>query len=211
LDKGGRLLLMLEPDPAPSFSDWLDEWGLEAKPGMVVEPANNILGDPAAIFAFGFRFHDITRPFQKAQSEAVLFITARPIKRKTNVPSGVILTELIETSAASWREEKLQGVVRKDPDEESGPFILAAAVEKSVTDKKKMRAVVLADSDFAANQFIRNLLNGASLPIVSTGLPRKMFCLTFHRRMNHRKHFSLAVNKLSSPSFGASSSYRWQS
>jgi ABC-type uncharacterized transport system involved in gliding motility auxiliary subunit len=161
LDKGGKLLLMLEPDPAPSFSDWLDEWGLEAKPGMVVEPANNILGDPAAIFAFGFRFHDITRPFQKAQSEAVLFITARPIKRKTNVPSGVNLAELIETSAASWREEKLQGMVRKDPDEESGPFILAAAVEKSVTDKKKMRAVVLADSDFAANQFIRNLLNGA--------------------------------------------------
>jgi hypothetical protein len=73
------------------------------------------------------------------------------------------LTELIETSAASWREEKLQGVIRKDPDEESGPFILAAAVEKSVTDKKKMRAVVLADSDFVANQFIfiSNLLNGS--------------------------------------------------
>ncbi|MQK95185.1 hypothetical protein EI021_27775, partial [Escherichia coli] len=50
LDKGGRLLLMLEADPAPSFSDWLDEWGLEAKSGMVVEPANNILGDAAAIF-----------------------------------------------------------------------------------------------------------------------------------------------------------------
>ena len=161
LDKGGRLLLMVEPEPAPSFSDWLDEWGLEAKPGLVVEPANNIIGDPAAIFAFGFRFHDITRPFQKAQSEAVLFITARPIKRKTNTPSGVVLTELIETSAASWREEKLQGDVRKDPGEESGPFILAAAVEKSVTDKKKMRVVVLADSDFASNQFIRNLLNGA--------------------------------------------------
>ena len=161
LDKGGRLLLMLEPDPAPSFNDWLDEWGLEAKPGMVVEPANNILGDAAAIFAFGFRFHDITRPFQKAQAEAVLFVTARPLKRKTNTPSGVTLTELIETSASSWREEKLQGFIRKDPNEESGPFILAAAVEKSVTDKKKMRAIVLADSDFATNQFVRNLLNGA--------------------------------------------------
>jgi len=161
LDKGGRLLLMLEPDPAPSFSDWLDEWGLEAKSGIVVEPANNILGDAAAIFAFGFRFHDVTRPFQKAQREAVLFITARPLKRRTETPSGVILTELIETSASSWREEKFQGVVKKDPNEESGPFILAAAVEKSVTDKKKMRAIVLADSDFATNQFIRNLLNGA--------------------------------------------------
>ncbi|MCS7193213.1 MAG: GldG family protein, partial [Armatimonadetes bacterium] len=161
LDKGGKIMLMLEPEPAPSFSDWLDEWGLEAKTGMVVEPANNILADAAAIFTFGFRFHDITRPFQKARQEAVLFITARPIKRKTQTPSGVTLTELIETSASSWREEKLQGVVRKEPDEESGPFILAAAVEKNVTGKKKMRVVVIADSDFATNQFIRNLLNGA--------------------------------------------------
>ena len=161
LDKGGRLLLMLEPDPAPSFSDWLDEWGLETKAGIVVEPANNILGDAAAIFAFGFRFHDITRPFQKARQEAVLFVTARPLKRKSNVPPKVTLTELIETSSTSWREENFKGIVRKDPNEESGPFVLAAAVEKSGNDKKKMRAVVLADSDFASNQFVRNLLNGA--------------------------------------------------
>lgn len=161
LEKGGRLLLMLEPAPAPSFSDWLDEWGLEPKPGVVVEPANNILGDPAAIFAVGFRPHDITRPFQKARSELVLFITACPLKRKTTQPSGVILTELIETSASSWREEKFEGMVRRDPNEESGPFVLAAAVEKSTAGKKKMRAVILADSDFASNRFIRNLLNGA--------------------------------------------------
>ncbi len=161
LDKGGRLLLMLEPDPAPSFSDWLDEFGLEAKAGTVVEPANNILGDAAAIFAFGFRFHDITRPFQKARQEAVLFITARPLKRKSNLPSGVTLTELIETSPTSWREEKFQGEVRRDPNEESGPFVLAAAVEKTVGDKKKMRAVVIADSDFCSNAYIQNLLNGA--------------------------------------------------
>lgn len=161
LDKGGRLLLALEPDPAPSFNDWLEEWGLEAKSGIVVEPANNILGDAAAIFAFGFRFHDVTRPFQKARQEAVLFITARPLKRKTDGTTSVTLTELIETSASSWREEKFQGVVKKDPNEESGPFILAAAVEKSATKKKKTRVVVIADSDFASNQFIRNLLNGA--------------------------------------------------
>ncbi|GBC97632.1 hypothetical protein HRbin17_00120 [bacterium HR17] len=161
LDKGGRLLLMLEPDPAPSFQDWLDAWGLEALKGTVVEPANNILQDAAAIFAFSFRFHDITRPFQRARQEAVLFITARPLKRKTNVPSGITLTELIETSAASWQELNFQGVVRKEPNETGGPFVLAAAVEKNGTDKKKMRAVVLADSDFCTNRFVRNLLNGA--------------------------------------------------
>ncbi len=161
LDKGGRLLLMLEPDPAQSFSDWLDEFGLETKSGTVVEPAQNILGDAAAIFAFGFRFHDITRPFQKARQEAVLFITARPLKRKSNLPSGVTLTELIETSPTSWREERFQGEVRRDPNEESGPFVLAAAVEKTVSDKKKLRAVVIADSDFCSNAYIQNLLNGA--------------------------------------------------
>jgi ABC-type uncharacterized transport system involved in gliding motility auxiliary subunit len=162
LDKGGRLLLMLEPDPAPGFSDWLNEWGLETKVGAVVEPANNILGDAAAIFAFGFRPHDITQPFQKAgqATQAVLFVTARPLKRKSNVPSGVTLTELIETSPSSWREEKLQGAVQKEPNEESGPFILAAAVEKATNGKRKMRAVVLADSDFCTNRFIRNLSNG---------------------------------------------------
>jgi ABC-type uncharacterized transport system involved in gliding motility auxiliary subunit len=162
LDKGGRLLLMLEPDPAPGFADWLNEWGLETKVGAVVEPANNILGDAAAIFAFGFRPHDITQPFQKAgqATQAVLFITARPLKRKSNVPSGVTLTELIETSPSSWREEKLQGAVQKEPNEESGPFILAAAVEKATDSKRKMRAVVLADSDFCTNRFIRNLSNG---------------------------------------------------
>lgn len=161
LDKGGRLLLMLEPDPAPGFADWLREWGLETKSGAVVEPANNILGDAAAIFAFGFRPHDITQPFQKAGQEAVLFVTARPLKRKSDVPTGVTLTELIETSPSSWREERLQGAVRKDPNEESGPFVLAAAVEKTVGEKRKMRAVILADSDFCSNRFIRNLRNGA--------------------------------------------------
>ncbi len=161
LSKGGRLLLMLEPDPAPGFSDWLEEWGLETKPGTVVEPANNILGDAAAIFAFEFRFHDVTRPFQRARQEAVLFVTARPLKRKTNVPTGVTLTELVETSSISWREENFRGAVRRDAGEETGPFVLAAAVEKNASDKKKARIVVIADSDFATNRVIQNLLNGA--------------------------------------------------
>lgn len=161
LEKGGRLLLMLEPAPAPSFSDWLDEWGLQTAKGIIVEPANNILGDAAAIFAFGFQFHDITRPFKKAGEEATLLITACPLKRKKETPSGVTLTELIETSPSSWREENFKGVVQKEPGEESGPFVLAAAVEKSVSDKKKMRAVVIADSDFCTNRFIQNLRNGA--------------------------------------------------
>jgi ABC-type uncharacterized transport system involved in gliding motility auxiliary subunit len=37
---------------------------------------------------------------------------------------------------------------------------LAAAVEKATDSKRKMRAVVLADSDFCTNRFIRNLSNG---------------------------------------------------
>ncbi len=160
LSKGGKLMLMLEPDPAPNFSDWLDQWGLQTNPGWVVEPANNIFGDAAAIFAGDFRFHDITQPFRKAGQEVVLFITARPLKRKNQTPSGVTLSELIETSSTSWRETELRGVVKKDPGEESGPFILAAAIEKSVSDKKKQRVVVAADSDFFANGLWRNVSNG---------------------------------------------------
>ncbi|MCS7223160.1 MAG: GldG family protein [Armatimonadetes bacterium] len=161
LKKGGKLLLMLEPDPAPSFSDWLDQWGLQTNPGIVVEPENNIIADAAAVFALSFRFHDITRPFQKAQQEAVLFVTARPLKRKSQVPSGVTVSELIESSANSWREGELKGAVRKDQGEEGGPFILACAVEKTISDKKKQRTVVIADSDFFTNGLIANLRNGA--------------------------------------------------
>src|SRR5206468_10329903 len=110
--------------------------------------------------------HPITQRFS--------LLTAYPLARSTTIVSGGvnghIAQAVIESSARSWAETDLKGVLGSKPVEfnegkdRKGPVALAAAVAAAATDaaakptdggadapKPETRVVVFGDSDYASN------------------------------------------------------------
>jgi ABC-type uncharacterized transport system involved in gliding motility auxiliary subunit len=164
LSRGGKALVLIDPDPSPDLSNIVKPWGLQGKKGVVVEPSLNIFGDAASVAVQRFGSHDIVRPFTGGRTFLTFFVMARALKRTEKTPQDMTVTELFSTSADSWLESKFTGTVRRDPREEGGPFLLGAVVGPTVSGERakgKPRIVVIGDSDFAADAYVGNAGNGA--------------------------------------------------
>lgn len=159
LKGGGKALLMLDPKN-PDMSEVLDEYGIEVKSGYVFDIIV-FARDPRVLLIGNFEFHDITRPFMKARANALLLAECRALKKSENVPSGYTVTELLKTTSEAWLKKELTENIAPTKDDERGPFTIAIVVSPSSTAKgeKKMRLVVIGDSDFASNQFVTAFYN----------------------------------------------------
>ncbi len=181
LDKGGKLLLLLDPrdgaDAAPltGLVDLAHAWGIDAGDNVVVDVSSvgQMLGaGPSVPVVAQYADHPITDDFG--------LITAFPLARSvTPVDGGVngrVAQPIAMTSAQSWAETDMAGVfggkpVSRDANagDKEGPITLAAAVgidapgapePPSATPdqpapeaprKPQTRIVVFGDSDFVTN------------------------------------------------------------
>lgn len=168
LDRGGRLLIMVEPPPAPGFQDLLEDYGVEVHEDVVL--------DPEAFLARGFfaeistpviaedriKWHEITRPFQ-ARRVALFFPTVRSFKKEESLPSGVTVDSLLETTDQSWGETNLREPRFDEGVDPKGPLTIAVAIEKEAKggkeEERRTRIVVVGDADFSSNQFFRGTYN----------------------------------------------------
>jgi hypothetical protein len=185
LDAGGRALFFLDvefPQGAPStLSDFglgplLAPLGLTLDSDVVVDPKNALpMMGAETVFAKSFRSHPITKLLA---GMPVVFPLARSVSAAAAPVPGWKVTPLVETSPEGWGETNLKdleksGLPRKDDKDIKGPVSLAAAVEadeprQTVPDggakggdapKKKARAVVFGDADWASNAGIANAAN----------------------------------------------------
>ena len=140
---GGKAMLLLDP-PAPGAAD--DRTRLLDLAGEFgITPAGDVVIDASGVgrlFGFGveaplaasYGFHSITRGFETA---ATVFPLAQSLiaPELSERPEGLTLSELVETSEASWGErdaEELEsGEVAPDDDDRRGPLTLAWAVRIS--------------------------------------------------------------------------------
>jgi ABC-type uncharacterized transport system involved in gliding motility auxiliary subunit len=177
LDKGGKLLLELDPPqkvdspPLTNLIALAHDWGVTVGNDVVVDAsgAGRLIGTDASVpLAASYPSHPITQRFR--------LLTAYPLARSvTPIPGGVnghIAQGLVETSEQSWAETDIKGLlttgqVKLDVDkgDKPGPITLAAAVaapvtgaaatpkpdDKSDAPKPETRVVVVGDSDFAGN------------------------------------------------------------
>ena len=155
-DGKGRLAILLEPDPSPSFVDILRPRGIEPGAGRILDAsgAGSGLGLGAtAPFAMVYHDHPVTRGF----GAATFYEGARPLVVHDEAEYGGRPSALAQTSPRSFattRQEQIIGF--EEERDQRGPLTLAAVTSfKTGRFEDEARLAVFGDSDFVANSGIR--------------------------------------------------------
>jgi ABC-type uncharacterized transport system involved in gliding motility auxiliary subunit len=131
LNRGGNLLLMIDPNTDPKLNSLLQEWGVRLDNRLAVDVSGeSVVGlGPAAPLVTEYGQHPITKDFGNGNS---FYPIARPLEI-TSVP-GVQATPLLRTKPypSSWAEsdlqsEKLEFNADKDM---KGPLTLGVALTR---------------------------------------------------------------------------------
>ena len=171
LDRGGRLLLALDPLIEPvgtmrptRLEAMLGGRGVVVHDDLVVDPSRRLpFYDLSAVYLEDFPAHPVT---QGLEGFAVLFTVSRSL-----VAEGDGATALVQTSAEGWGETDLGMLLRGEPvafddADNPGPAVVGVAVEELAVagDDEEARAVeyrlvVFGDSDFLTDLDISNAGN----------------------------------------------------
>ena len=155
---GGRLALLLNPNPQQELRDFASDWWLTIDDGIVADPPSHVAPNV-----------DVPLVDRSRNAYGLLetyFPGVTAIEPASDVPEGVELAPIAWTTAGSWMERSRLGASDPvfDPDVDAvGPLALAASVERPVDPDAGVqmrsptsRLVIIGDSDFATNQHFRN-------------------------------------------------------
>lgn len=157
LERGGKAMLLIDPDTDPKLEDVLNAWGIQLGNNTVVDVSGVgrffQLG-PGAPLARTYGSHAITKDFDGT-------MTFFPMSRSVETTGGGSATDLMKTSEESWAETELTSdkVAFDEGKDKKGPITLGLAASKP-QGEAEARLVVIGDSDFAANQFVGVQRNG---------------------------------------------------
>ncbi len=156
-DAGGGVLLLAEPMTKSGIESLAARFGVEVLPGITADPQRK-LRSPLAILP-SFARHEIMDPLTQVQT-LVLFSKAVGLRIPAKLPDGVTVEPLMQTSAAGLELVDIKDGTA-DPESKkniAGPILVGVAIEKKVgAEGKSARAVVLGDSDFAANASMQEM------------------------------------------------------
>lgn len=139
LDRGGRMLWLLDPTLAPGgglvdlgLGEWLRGYGADLGDDVVFDPdqAMPFFG-AQTFFVQDYGDHPVTRALRQVEAP-VLLALARSVGESDGVPAGLEVTELLETDASGWGERSLDDLgaeLAPDDADLQGPVPLAVAVE----------------------------------------------------------------------------------
>ncbi|MFB2922661.1 MULTISPECIES: GldG family protein [Aerosakkonema] len=130
LDRGGSLLLALDPNTDPGLNTLLDEWGVKLENRLAVDASDDgrLIGlGPATPIVTNYGNHPITKNFGNGIS---FYQMARPLDIQPI--KGVEATPLLLTSQDSWAESDLENrELTFDPKQDrQGPLILGVALSR---------------------------------------------------------------------------------
>jgi len=176
LNRGGAVLLLLDPQQDSGLKNFLEDWGVDIRDDLVIDPLAKLFGsDYTTPIVSQMSDHAITREMRIQ----MIFPMLRSVKAITS--EGLETTELLFSGERSWAEKEYQsGKVRQDPGIDlQGPVPVAVAVSKTLgagepkaaepgesqkaddsPPAQKAHLVVIGDSEFASNQYISLYGNG---------------------------------------------------
>jgi ABC-type uncharacterized transport system involved in gliding motility auxiliary subunit len=153
---GRSLIYLIDPTVITQFNGSADplaiylasDWGINIQNDFIVDPGGQ---NPTYSIANDYGDSPIT---QKLQKIITIFPSARGISLSATPPAGVTLTGLVMTSASTWGETDLAGLVQSNVTfdasvDQPGPVTLAVAAENPQTHS---RVVVVGNSNFVINQ-----------------------------------------------------------
>ncbi|MGC8915658.1 MAG: GldG family protein [Thermoanaerobaculum sp.] len=202
LDKGGRLLALLDPvlpgrQQPSGLEELLAKKGIKLGNDLVVDPERRLpFFDLSAVFVNEFRAHPAVDPLR---GMAVLLPVARSVTATT--AEGVKTTVLFTTSASGFGETDLAGLlarrtVEKNPEDTQGPVSLAVAAEPEKAEGPAWRLAVVGDSDFATNGQIANAGNANLVANLVNWLGQKEQSLGIAPRQPEQVNLVLSASQL---------------
>jgi ABC-type uncharacterized transport system involved in gliding motility auxiliary subunit len=161
LNKGGSALIMVDPPPGASLSDFLKKWSIDVGNNIVLDASGvgRLFGaGPSIPLVSTYSRHKITERF----NTMTFFPLVQSVKPVMPPVTGVTVEELFSSNERSWGETNLKsGEAKFDENVDmKGPISLAVAATKDLSENKKTRLVVVGDSDFASNGFFGSQGNG---------------------------------------------------
>jgi hypothetical protein len=152
---GGRLAVMVDPDPSEALSAWLTPFGIEPEAGLIVDASGagrQVGTGPEVPLAFAYGNHPITRGFEVA----TMFDKARSLKVAERGSMGGTPVAVASTSEKSFvTTERTGNGFRVDPARDRrGPFTLVAATSIKTAGgarPEELRLVVFGDADFVTD------------------------------------------------------------
>lgn len=172
LERGGAVLLLLDPQQDSGLTAFLERWGIEIRDDLVIDPLAKLYGaDYSTPIVSQISDHPITRNM----GQQTIYPMLRSVSAITT--EGLKTTQLLYSGAKSWAEKDYtSGKVRLDPGIDlEGPVPIAVLSSKEIKSNssteqkpeassetkpsdpeapvKKAHLVVVGDSDFASNQF----------------------------------------------------------
>jgi hypothetical protein len=163
LDRGGRLVALLEPGATSGVEAVLEEYGITSPDALVVDPMRNRdHADASALnpVASAFWDHPITRGLDA--NRMTYFPGARSFRlRKPRVDDE--LSNAVDSSPYAWLEEDTSLAGRRSHRFERGsreagyqPLVVTGRYMRG---NRETRIVAFGDADFASNQHLRTLYN----------------------------------------------------
>jgi ABC-type uncharacterized transport system involved in gliding motility auxiliary subunit len=172
LERGGALLVLIDPRAGTDLGADLAAWGVELGDDVIVDRMQGLFGRPTTPFAAEYGDHEITREL----GDATMFHVARSVQPAASAAGA--LAPIVRTGEQSWAERDLDRLLTKGEAEFTegtdlkGPVSLAVAGSvqlgapppppaegEAPAEPKTARLVVIGDSDFASNQLIGEFRN----------------------------------------------------
>lgn len=151
LQQGGRLLLLLDPDPQEELRELLRTWWLEVDDGALVDPAAHVVpnvDDPL-----------VARNRNRLQLTDLHFPGVTAVLPLPGRPNEIEIVALAWTTPDGWQERRpiADAEPEFDPAEDvPGPLAIGALLVRRPPGEddpnRATRLAVLGDSDFAANR-----------------------------------------------------------
>lgn len=165
LRRGGRLLVLLEPDARSNFDGLLERWGFELPDGVLADTISSPLLEepkPVSLLINSFGRHAVVRDLDVRTM--LILPGARMVHAGRKLEGGDRLRDLAYTSSGSWLESNVEAAladlpIEPDGDEPRGRELPVAAAASYPRDGHEARIVVVGDRDFVSNELIGSLYN----------------------------------------------------
>lgn len=179
LDRGGKVMLLIAQNRTADLSDILAPYGLQIGNGIAIDAGQALPRQPFVPVITSYpEFNPIVRDLQSGK-QAVLLPIATQIGVAPQLPAGVAVTRLLETTEQSWLATDDKDINYRQGDVQ-GPLTLAVAVTADAKaaagqqgegqpqgtatptpagEQPKTRLVVFGSADFATNLALDAMAN----------------------------------------------------
>lgn len=156
LDRGGRLMIALEPLKDAGLAGLLSRRGILIADDIIIDPTSRVLGadySMPVVMSYG----DV--PALAGFTLVSFFPTARSLQIAQPLPQGMEVTWLAQTSEQSWSEVDIaawnkEGRALMDPADRKGPRFVGLWSIRQGPAQRRSEMVVFGDSDFLSNTYV---------------------------------------------------------